>query len=239
MTELRWSRANLYLAFLAFVLVTSAVIGATAQESSTANLRIINRTRSLEVIKVERDDSSVYLTFQNNYDKNVSGVVVSPQKGSTEMIPFANQNEIIAPGRTHRQSFMIYPSRQTRDIVVLAALLEDCSIDGDPKTIDDLKAQRRGEKAQSEKLLALITKFLNVPNVDSKTLDKLERELSELANVTSHASGEEGYEARVSSTAFVLVRVRLLQEARKRGSVDIRNELVHLANGLEAKKRSC
>jgi hypothetical protein len=50
------------------------------------------------------------------------------------------------------------------------------------------------------------------------------------------AVSDEGYAARVKSNALVLARIRKLQEAHKNVSVDIRNELIQLANSLEAKK---
>jgi hypothetical protein len=221
----------------AILLVSSPFTPAIAQKQSTDDLRIINKTRSLEVVRMERDRTLLYLTFRNHYEQNVIGVVVSPQKVSKMMVCFAIMYGTFTPGSTQTQRFLIFPEEKMRDIIVLAALLEDCTIGGDQETINYFEAQRRGGKAQSEKLLALITKFLKGPKIDRTTLDKIERDVLNLAQETARrATQEEGYASRISETTFVLYKIRQLENAPKRANIDIKGELIQLANILEAKK---
>lgn len=231
---------TLCLALFALSLGSSMPIRTQAQNLPTDNLRIINKTSSLEVINVERSKAFLTLTFRNNYTQPVRGLVVSAQKGSTAIVSFTNRPELLSPGATYTESFGLFSKKVSRDVIVLAAFLEDCTMDGDPETIKTEEAERRGEKIQSEKLLALITKSLDSPDAVESTLNRTERAVSALTEKTSRDQRKEGYGRRVSISTFVLVRIRMLQQAyREDANVDIREGLIRLKDILEAKRTSC
>lgn len=212
-----------------------------AQEQSTGGVRVLNRTRSLEVVGVEQGEGSLLLTFRNNCPRRVTGLVVSAQEGSTGTVLSPKQDEMIAPGETREESFLLLPGKKTRDVVILAAFLEDCTMDGDPETVKKEEAGRRGERKLNEKLLAMVSKVLGSPKFDGpKSLDKLERETASLAERTSRSPWEEGYARRVSLANFALAKIRGLQRVHREGAkFDLKEELLSLRSLLEAKRNSC
>ncbi|MGH9873310.1 MAG: hypothetical protein ACRD9S_12720 [Pyrinomonadaceae bacterium] len=163
------------------------------------------------------------------------------QKGSTNMVSFPNSKEMIAPGATREEAFLLFPDRVTREVVILAAFLVDCTIDGEPETVKKEEAERRGEKKLNERLLAVVNKVLDSPEFeDMKSLNKLERELASLAEKTSRASSEEGYVRRVSLSTFALSKIWDLQKVLKEGAKpNIKEELINFRSLLEAKRTSC
>src|SRR6185295_2104426 len=110
------------LSVLFWVATAAITVFAIAQKSATSNLKIVNKTRALEVVNAEFDPLNLTLTFKNNYDQRVIGVVVSVQKNMTEMVPFPSPTEIPASGGTRKQSFHLLASGKRRDVVVLAAM---------------------------------------------------------------------------------------------------------------------
>lgn len=226
---------------LALSLAPAPSARAAAQGAARDELKVVNRTRSLEVVGVERAEGSLSVTFRNNYAQPLTGLVVSVQRGTTNGLSYWGEGKALAPGATRTESFALFDGRETRELVVLAAFLQDCTIDGSPEAVREEQAQRRGEKAQNEKLLALVTRTLDSPKFDPRrSLEELERDLHRLAELTSRSPREEGHSRRVSHSTFVWARVMDIGKALKADKAfDVRAALTQLRNSLEARRNSC
>jgi hypothetical protein len=218
-----------------------AAARAQSRDTSKDEFRIDNRTRSLEVVKAERSGDQLVLTVRNNYAQPLTGLVVSPKKGATGGFSYWGEGEALAPGETRTESFHMRAGGESRDLIILAAFLADCTIDGDPEAAKEEQAQRRGEKEQNEKALALVGKALDSPKFDArKSLDRLERDLHALAESAARAPWQEGRTRRVSHSTFVWARVAGIRKAFDADNgFDVRGALTRLRALLEARRNSC
>ena len=212
---------------------------AQSRDASKGEFLIVNRTRSLEVVKAERSGDQLVLTVRNNYAQPLTGLVVSAQRGSKASFSYTAQ--ALPPGKTLTESFRLYADRKTHEVVLLAAFLADCTVDGDPEAVREERAQRRGEREQNEKALALVGKALDSPKFDArKSLDRLERDLQALAESAARAPWQEGHARRLSHSTFVWARVAGIRKAFDADNgFDVRGALARLRALLEARRNSC
>lgn len=227
--------------FLVCAALSLACAAAAAQRPSRDELKVVNHTRSLEVLSVEHRKDELLLTFRNNYAQPLTGVVVSTLKGWRDGVAYPSRGERLAPGATRTASFYLPESKRTREVVVLAAFLEDCTIDASPEFAAGEQARRAAEKEQNEKSVALLAQTLGAPDFEPRrSLDRLEREAHALADKAADAKRDEVYSSRLSAGTFLWSKVMDVQKALKADKgFDVRGALTNLKALLEAKRNSC
>jgi len=136
-----------------------------------------NLTDALEIIETKAGEGVVRVSFRNASRKNINGIQVAVN-GSGFEVEFLDADEPkrrLRPGGTYQEWF---PTSVTdTDVSVLAVVFEDGTGDGDSRLVNEVLETRQGVKKQLQRFDLILSQSLNSPNVDAKTLEKLNAEL--------------------------------------------------------------
>ena len=143
--------------------------------NTKGGVRVINKTRSFEVININRDGMQVRLVLRNASEKTITAfrIVTPTSLGESGMKEDRiEESQMIAPGSSYELSIALSdiksdPSKaDDQDIIILAVLFEDRTSDGDTETAAEMEAERLGEKIQMGRILSLIQNTLKLPDDD-------------------------------------------------------------------------
>lgn len=193
-------------------------------------LKINNKTKSLEVVEVRAADPDFLIIVLKNVSAvDINGFEVNIQhhariKGDTSVGGW-----VISPGATHD---LTIPVRYAlSEIEILAAMFADGNIEGDPTAVKDLKQWRSELQKHLLRVLPLLERALESPDVNSlEALDRLESQISSLS------SDSETQPAKTSgfrdAKSDLLTELQALRQRLERNGVQ--NQQKRL---LELKKR--
>lgn len=153
---------------------------------ATANPpQIINKTKAIEVVSVEQARDQYLLTLKNTSSKNVTVVnIYVPTRGGRSgrtaqslpdrpLIPSGQVYETVVhigqSGRRTPQGYVPDDPEKTT-IVIGAILFDDSSYEGEIETAVRVAADRRGQKIQIARLVALIDKVIESQDQDVSTV---------------------------------------------------------------------
>jgi len=121
-----------------------------------------NSTKSLVVLSAHRNRGYVELTLRNDYDRPISAFVITPSAGSHYIIVNLRGGEPISPGGTHIQRLV------TPDAVltISAVVFNDLTGDGEPKFIEEIVEEHKGEVLQRHRIHELLKPVLDAPDFD-------------------------------------------------------------------------
>ena len=153
---------------------------------ATANPpKIINKTKAIEVISVEEARDRYLLLLRNNSSKNITvlNIYVPSRGGSASqtaqslpdrpLIPSGQVYETLVHigrgGRRTPQGYVPDEPEQTK-IVIGAVLFDDSTYEGEIETAVRVAADRRGQKIQIARLVALIDKIIEGQDQDVSTI---------------------------------------------------------------------
>lgn len=193
-------------------------------------LKIINKTRSIEVVEVRAENPNFFIIVLKNVSEvDINGFEINVQhhariKGDTSVGGW-----VISPGATH--DLTIPAQYVLSEITILAAMFADGDIEGDPATIKDLKQWRSGLKKELLRIMPLLDRAIESPDVNSpEALDRLESQFSSLFSVSETQPGTtSGFRDAKSD---VLTELQTLRQRLERNGVQ--NQQKRL---LELKKR--
>ena len=153
----------------------------TRQSSVKDQLKIVNKTKSIEVVDVHTEDPNLLvIVLKNVATTDINGFEVGVQHHARITGDSSIGGWAIAPGATYN---LTIPSEYAlSDITILAAMLTDGNIEGDAATIIHLKERRSELKRTLREVVHLIETALAAPDVNTlSALDKLESQITSLA----------------------------------------------------------
>lgn len=179
----RNSQSSILVTF-AFLLFCFGILIASGGRQSLVRdqLKIINKTKSLEVVGVRAENPDFFVIVLKNVSAfEINGFEINVQhhariKGDTSIGGW-----VISPGATH--DLTIPAQYVLSEITILAAMFADGDIEGDPATIRDLKQWRSGLKKELLRILPLLDRAIESPDVNSpEALDRLQSQISSLSS---------------------------------------------------------
>jgi len=153
-------------------------------------IQVANRTRSIQVVTAERNESSIHIILRNNSNKAVDGLQVRVGDVAIQT-EFQGTDFTFPSGSVHEENYPTQQDSRNSGVVVLCAVFEDGSSEGAPKYIKQIEDTRFGEKIQTERALLLIDKALTHSNINSEVLDNLKRDLSSLPDRESDTDNDD------------------------------------------------
>ncbi|HKO43405.1 MAG TPA: hypothetical protein VJU84_08950 [Pyrinomonadaceae bacterium] len=207
--------------------------GQPSQQSPVrAQLKIINKTKSIEVVEVRAEDPNFFIIVLKNVSvEDINGFEINVQhhariKGDTSVGGW-----VIPPGATHE---LAIPVRYAlSEIEILAAMFADGNIEGDPTAVKHLKQWRSELQKHLLRLLPLLERALESPDVNSlEALDRLESQISSLSsNPETQPGMTSGFEDAKSD---LLTELRALRQRLERNGVQNQQKrLFELKNRIE------
>lgn len=199
--------------FLVLILLQLLYSG-TQPQKSLANqdygVRVTNKTQSFEVIGIKMTGRHVRLKLKNGYEKSIIDFKIAlprPLGKNGTVTDIVGDTNVIAPGATYEYNFTLPPddAQQEREVVILTILFDDRTSDGDAETAANMVAERLGERIQVSRILPLLEKVLDLPDVDLQV--GLETLKSQVAALSLSPVGEsEAIEILSSKYASVFER---------------------------------
>jgi hypothetical protein len=156
-----------------------------AKPATASPPKIINKTKAIEVISVEEARDQYLLSLRNNSSKNITVLnIYVPSRGGSasqtaqslpdrSLIPSGQVYETVVHigrgGRRTPQGYIPDEPEQTK-IVIGAVLFDDSTYEGEIETAVRVAADRRGQKIQIARLVALINKMIEGQDQDVSTI---------------------------------------------------------------------
>jgi|GEM_PF-1803406 len=130
-------------------------------ELRVENLSVKNRTRSFELVGLERssDKEGIVLRLKNSYAKRITAFQLSIGGARTKVELVFNESEWITPGTIFELPNEAEPELDTQGIVVLSVIFEDGTSDGDLNSVRELKEYRSGVKVFAKTFLSELEKM--------------------------------------------------------------------------------
>ncbi|MEK6283351.1 MAG: hypothetical protein AABN95_23600 [Acidobacteriota bacterium] len=148
------------------------------QSPVSSELKITNKTKSIEVVGVKSEDPNlIVIVLKNVSSVDMNGFELSVRDHARITGDASVGGWAISPGATH--DFVIPERYASSEITILAAMFTDGNIEGDEATVKQLKHWRSGIKQQLLRALPFLETALEAPDVNSpEVLDRLESEFS-------------------------------------------------------------
>ena len=180
--------------------------------------RIINKTTSLQVEKVEMHMDGYHLWLRNTSDKSVTAFTMT---GRNRGVTAASEigHPIIVPGKTHEVRPGSIPGDE---ITISLALFEDGSFEGDSEQGLRLAANAEGMRIEAPSVLRRIEQVLMIDDGEfTAAFDKLEAELWLISEAIDKQSAIDLL--RIEQPSLDDKRLSELYEDLKGGLYDARN----------------
>ncbi|MGH9766348.1 MAG: hypothetical protein ACREAB_02845 [Blastocatellia bacterium] len=181
------SRARTWVAYGAiFLLLATSVVIALAVNRQPRQLQadqVLNKTSVLEVVSVAPgQNNTLVVTVKNvSSNKNITGLVFKSEDIQVETDFISGFGDYtIPPGKTY--SRVILPNTkaavEASDVSILAAVLDDRSINGDTETGQRLLDRRKGKKEQLQLILPAMKAA-----IDSKAVNMVAQTLADIDKI--------------------------------------------------------
>lgn len=193
-----------------------------------------NKTKALQVEKVEVLTQSIKVSLKNVSTKTIDGIQLSINGGYLQIDflgAYEENYQRLLPGAVYEQFLSPQDISQPLDIRVLAVTFDDKSSDGDPILAREIMDTRRGYNKQLKRVRPLVEAALSSPDGDSiGILDKLKSQVERLSNDEGTDSGaiKEGRQSAQEETLYEIEFLRQRQIAT--GALPIRRALAKMKN---------
>lgn len=153
----------------------------SARPESPSRMHVMSRAPSIELRIVSEDRAGFMVAYHNTSSRACMGFAVTtePQpEGNESLGGTASWSKgVIAPGATLQQPFGVarsgrktpagfVPDAPSSTIVLLAALFEDGSFEGDPSVAARLEAGRDAGRLQRQRVNQVVNSILDDPSLD-------------------------------------------------------------------------
>jgi hypothetical protein len=202
------------------------------QSAAKGDLKIINRTTTLEVVSVQPTDHNLLaIKFKNISTKGLNGYAVA-FNGARITKDLSSGDRVIAPGNT--DDLEIPSNLSSSDLTILAAMFSDGSVEGDSIVGAELKEWRIGLKEELRRALTLFERAMDSPDVfELDVLDRLESQLLshsvESADAKPHSLSSSEEARNTLKTELQMLRDR----RRRNGAHMQRQRLLDLKARIE------
>jgi hypothetical protein len=225
-----WFSRRYLLVVSAFALLCFGVLivggrPSRSQSSTKSDIKVINKTATLEVLSVRPTDHNLQaIVLKNVSSKPLNGYSVAVGNGRIT-IDISSGDRVIPPGQTDELEIPIDLIRP--DITILAAMFADGSIEGDEAVVAELREWRFALKKQLSRSLSALDATLESPDVNAeKALDRLESQFSSL-------DPDSVIESRIAGDTLN-TEIQILRENRQRqGALKQRQRLLDLKARIE------
>jgi len=160
----------------------SDAYGQRKEKLRTATISVENRTRSLDVVSVDKaiEQGVIALVLRNRYPRSITGYKFSVGD-SIEYTERLN-SKWIEPGGETKEFLPLQVGLDTKGIKILAVILDDESTDGDPQFISEISDRREGARTQRHRTLSQLKGVVNSEDLALlTTLSTLESQLEPLS----------------------------------------------------------
>lgn len=202
------------------------------QSPTRSDLKIINKTTTLDVISVHRTVYNLLvIQIKNVSTKDLNGYALAVNN-SRITIDISSGDRVIAPGQT--DDLQIPNDFSTPDLTILAAMFADGSIEGDRVIAAELREWRAGLKKELTRALSVLDAALESPDVDSgMTLDNLEGRFSSIG-LESYPANPHSASGSQDARNTLNTEIQILRERRKRNGTHMqRQRLLDLRGRIE------
>jgi hypothetical protein len=162
----------------------------SAKSHTLNHADIVNKTKAIEVVRVDWATDICLVMLKNISAKNIVGLQINYPGASTRT------RKLIAPGQVFEdlininESFLRPPPSKAPGvleqpkIIVSSVLFEDSTFEGDLEPALIFMAERRGSKIQAVRIVDLLKAAIENPEPDSRRmLEMLRQQLSALSSV--------------------------------------------------------
>ena len=200
------------------------------QSLHTSDVKIINKTTTLEVALQTTAENHLIIQLRNISKKDLNGYVVSVD-GARITADISSGDQVISSGQTTELEIPI--SSSSRTLTILAAMFADGSIEADPALKTELTEWRLGLKKELARGLRELEAILDSPDVGTTTaLDRLNSKISlPLDSDTSRSYSDSG--TRDARNSFSSAIQSLRERQQRHGSLMQRQRLLDLKARIE------
>lgn len=186
--------------------------------------RIVNNTKSLEVVRLEKSLDGYQIWLKNNSSKNVVAYTISTgNRGlSAAGVGYGNIRPVIAAGATSDEIYLYGATVEEDRITIPVVVFEDGSFEGDIKLAARFLVSGEGIRIQAPHVLRMVEQTLQVDDAELQTaLNKLEAQLWVIPEAIDKQSAVELLKSKYPS--FEDKTISSLYEALKGGLYEARN----------------
>lgn len=187
-------------------------------------LSIINNTKSLEVVRLEKSLDQYQLWLKNNSSKNVVAyyLCIGDSRFMVHGQGYANRGFVIAAGNTIRQGNLSGQNIESTKIAIRVVVFDDGSFEGDTELAARFLAKSQGIRIQAPYVLSLVEQALEVEDGELQTaFDKLEAKLGVIHEAIDKQTALELLKTKYPS--FDERTLSLLYEDLKAGLYEAKN----------------
>jgi len=140
---------------------------------------VVNKTKSLEVVRVEKSLDHYKLVLKNGSDRNIAMLRISSgNSGRSTMFLFSQVKPGLAPGATYEIENLSGPETEKDGVTISTIVFDDFTFEGDPKFAQEFLAQCEGIRLQTPQVLRLVEQALAASDADlPAAFEKLEAQL--------------------------------------------------------------
>jgi hypothetical protein len=187
--------------------------------------KTINKTTTLDVVLVTKDEKFLIVRLKNISSKDLNGYVIAITNQSRITTDMSPGNRVVPPDET--EDMQIPRDASPMEIVVLAAMFADGSIEGEPVTVEETRQWRMGLKEELSRSLPVLDSMLKSP--ETMALNKL----TVHSDDSEIIKGETGSGIR-TARENLNSEIRLLQERLQHdGTFTQKEALIELRKRLE------
>lgn len=186
--------------------------------------RIINNTKSLEVVRLEKSLDGYQIWLKNDSSKNVVAYTISTGNSSRSAhgVGYGNIRPAIAAGATSDEIHLYGPNVEKDGVTIPVVVFEDGSFEGEPELAAQFVVSGEGIRIQAPHVLRMIEQTLEFDDAELPTaFEKLEAQLWAIPEAIDKQSALELLKAKYSS--FDEKTINSLYEALKGGLYQARN----------------
>ncbi len=174
-------------------------VAAFAQKPQPENPRIINLTKAIEVVEVEKSHNGYRYGYQfslkNNSDKDIIYLELSSENSGigSGSKGASREDSLIRSGKIYKEVHSFPVSEVEKyGLTIKMILFSDGTFEGDEKSAAMVLVKSEGSKLQAAKLLPVIEQILNVSDEElPEEFDKLEARLRQMQEPINQLSAIE------------------------------------------------
>lgn len=175
---------------VAVLACTTLVVNVLSKMQQQSNIRVTNKTRAISAEGTDASFNDIHLKLRNDYSKDITAFVVSIGNFSyKEEFIYSETDKTLAPGASYGIDIPLPSSlkgRQDQELTIQAVVFADKTNDGDQKVISEIEEERLGEKVQIQRILPILKRALEFPEItrNNLTSGQFETEVASALNIS-------------------------------------------------------
>lgn len=229
--------------FIGVILSTGAITSRTSSQETNQNppnqFKIVVRsfTQNLKVVDLKKEGIRVRLKLRNDYDKAITAFSFSPAGPSRYSMEPDLFPEMIAPGQTYEEVFMLpSDSGPERVIVIGAVIFDDETGDGDKARITRMKDYRLGKRLGATHIVPHLQRILN--GSDEQLLPRLQEAKLAIRYLPIPAQARPSFHVEAgfkTAVEHILMNLEEIETDKQKGAED--SSLRHRLDRIKERER--